>query len=192
MNAISIKSLADAQKVLQQLQNWQNQFNTTPLNYNGLRITNAGDAINPQDYVTLNQLQKQLTAPTSPNQHYAIVWDIQGVANNGDNSPPYAVLPGREGVPTYAWVASTVPPPSGDFTVNILYEGTQMTAGANILTTPLDLPQGSTSVIQSSQFILPTPTLGTWTKLWINVVNAGGASLVAVGLVVKRITSATT
>ena len=187
MRANSIKSIADAQKAIQQLQNWQSQFQTSPLNYNGLRITNAGNAVDPQDYVTLAQLTQQLGAPTSPDQHYAIVWDLQGTATTGDQTPPYVVFPGREGIPTYAWVASTTPPPNGDFQADIYFQGTQASMGTKLLTNPIDLPNGSSNVIQSSQFVSPAPTLGTFTKLWVKVVNGGGTSLVAVGLVVQRI-----
>lgn len=190
MRANAIKTLDDAKIAIQKLQNWQQQFQAVPLDYHGLRITNAGNSVDQQDYVTRNELLGLSGTGSAAKQHYTAVFDLQGVAMTGDLTPSFVVQTGREGIPISAWVTATTAPPSGDFIADIYYQGTQATSGTKILSASLDLPEGSTSVVVNNQFILPAPTLGTLTKIWVQVVNGGGASLVSVGLVIQRMTNA--
>jgi hypothetical protein len=190
MRANSIKNLDDVRIAIQKLQNWQQTFQNSPLDYHGLRITNAGNSVDGQDYVTRNELLGQQGTGATAKQHYTAIFDLQGVAMTGDLTPSFVVQTGREGIPISAWVTATIPPPSGDFIADIYYQGTQVSSGTKILSSSLDLPEGSTAVIVDNQFVLPAPTLGTLTKIWVQVVNGGGASLVSVGLVIQRLTNA--
>jgi hypothetical protein len=52
-----IESLSDVQIVLRGLLDFQSKIETSGLDLSGLRARNAGDALLPQDYVTLKQLQ---------------------------------------------------------------------------------------------------------------------------------------
>jgi len=57
-----ISSLADVQIVLNDLLNWKDRESSKARDQRGLQVKNAGDAKDPQDLVTLRQLEEKLAA----------------------------------------------------------------------------------------------------------------------------------
>ena len=180
MQARSIKTLQDAITVIKSLQDWQQSFPTQSFDMKGFRLTGAAASKDPSDYVTKGELTNQYSTSIIKPQHYTQVFDLSSVANTGDLSPSFVVQKDRTGDPVDCWVTATVGPPSGDFVVQL------MVNGSPLLVDPLTLPAASVAVIHSSKFVQPTPFLGQDTKVWVSVINGGGATLVSIGLVVNR------
>lgn len=176
----AIKSLPDAQKAINELLDFKDKLSSKSWDLHGLRITNAGAAQDDTDYVIKSQLGQLVGAQPPADQFYTQVFETTGAVSDGDKSPPFVVQSGREGFPYLVWIAATNPPTT-DASVNIQLNG------FNLLTVDLVLPAASGGPVTSALFVTPKPKLGTLSKLILNVIHGGGASLMSVGLVVKRL-----
>ncbi len=140
-----INSIADAQKAFNDLNDWISLHSTKDWNFNGLRIKNASDAVDQQDYVTLAQLQSPKNADAVDNDFYTIVFDKDGEVNDGDLSAEFVIGQGRQGQPTEVWVKCKAgfEPSGGDLIINVSWTRYNQIGGAtitNLLATDLHLP----------------------------------------------------
>jgi hypothetical protein len=178
------KNLPQVIVMLKEIGQWKDRISSKNQNLNGLKIQNAGNATEPQDYVTLSQLQTLVAPVSNPNQNYSIPFSSVGPVSNGQISAPFIVGTDRVGNPTAISVAvpSTSQAPTGvPLIVNLALNGT------NMLATNLTLPIGAEGPVFSSQFINPLPVLLTGTKIVPVIVQAGGASYVTIQLYIVRI-----
>jgi hypothetical protein len=179
----AIKNLNDVQIVLRDLLNQQQATNTKALDRKGLQIKNMGPGVEPNDAVTVSQLQSVVTPVVNPNQNFTIVFDNSGSPNNGDVFAPYVFGKSRVGYPTEVWIQAVAAPTSGVFEVELLFNG------SNILNTNIQLAIGNSGPVFSSNFVNPLPNFGYQGILKGSVVNAGSASNVSVGICVQRNTT---
>lgn len=196
----SVTDIPGVQKVLKQLLDWQTLLTTKNWDFHQLRITNAGDAVDDRDYVTLEQLKAAKTTldditkvinSNRDSQFYTIVFSANGVVLDGDVTPGFIVGTGREGIPTQVWVCCEGAP-TGDLTINVSITyispiDSSAAVALSILTLPLHLLSGTVIRTFSSTFIDPLPKFGNGAKINGMVVTGSGASDVSIGVVVKRI-----
>jgi|SRR5580693_4159212 hypothetical protein len=174
------KTIDDVNIILKQILNRNSSLDTKNRDNKGLKVTNAGDATDPGDYVTLRQL-KQVTQqiPTGPD-YFSIPFSSDGVVAVGDLVPPYNPGTGRTGKPYEVILSATVPAVSQDLKMNIQINGT------NILKNDIDLPIGQTNAVASSDFINNLPMVGRLSTIVPIVTQADGTSAaVTITLVVQ-------
>lgn len=174
------------QLILNQLNNASAKLNTKPLNRNGNRVVNVGDAQQPNDVVTLSQVQRLIQSgiqqmvprAVQTQNHYTMLWTNGGASLAGDLLEGYCVVSdNRVGIPLYAWIAAQgTALLTGPLIINIQLNGT------NILTSNLILPQGVKGPVQSSNFI-GNPIFGIGSTLVPIIIKAGGQVAISIGLV---------
>ncbi len=175
----AVKTIADVQKVLNELLDFKGKLESNSWDMHGLRITNAGNSKDQQDYVCKSELQQFVTAAVPKEQFYTQVFSVSSSPADGESSPPFVVQSGREGYPFIAWVAAINGPTSAICKVNIQYGGTK------ILSSDLQLAIGSQGPVSTSQFTNPKPKLATNSFLNAIVDISGGVSLLSIGLVIQ-------
>lgn len=181
-----VKTLDDARIVIKELAQWKDRISSKNQDFKGLKIQNAGDATEPQDYVTLKQLVNTINNNLNNNQHYSIPFSCPGNVTANQISPPFIVGQDRVGVPTAISVAVptiTQAPNIGDLIINIQLNG------SNMLSSDLHLPNGSAGPVFSSQFVSQVPKLSVGAILVPVIIQGGGASYVTIQLYVTRILS---
>lgn len=177
-----VKSLQDATIVIKELAQWKDRISSKNQNFNGLKIQNAGNATEPQDYVTLSQLTSAVNNVSTPNQNYSIPWSTNTV-NIGMVFPPYIVGQDRVGNPTSVSVAvptSTQAPTYAPLSFNIQLNG------VNMLINDLTLPENQEGPVSTSAFVTPLPKLTVGAKLVPTISSAGGASYLTIQLYIVR------
>lgn len=195
----TVRSLEDVQKILKDILDWKDRISTKDWDFHQLKITNAADGVSPRDYVTVEQLKdskvtnddiNKLIKSGQPDQNYTIVLSKDGVVVTGENSPPYIVGTGREGIPTQVWLAAEVAPTSANLTINVQVTYTNPGDNAqnsfNLLLTDLVLPVGQTLRVFTSTFITPLPAFGNGVKINKVITSGGNAAYVSIGIVVRR------
>lgn len=174
-----VKTIPDVQKVLNELLDWKSKLESKSWDFHGLRITNAGNSVDGQDYVCKSEIKQYIGAQISSGQAYTQVFSVSSSPADGEVSPPFVVQSGREGYPIVAWVAAINGPSSDVCKVNIQY------AGANLLASDLTLTAGSQGPVSTSTFNQPKPKLGTTSFLNAIVNKSSGVSLLSIGLVIQ-------
>ena len=177
----AIKSLADVQIVLKQLLDWQNTKDTQNWDMKGKRIINAGNGVDPTDYVTVQQLQKAQAPAATSNAYFSIPFSSQGVVSVGDLIPPYNPGQGRSGKPYQILLDAVVPPSSAPLTMNLQING------VSILVTPISLPVAATGAVVASNFITALPMVSFMSRIVPIVVTTDGTTAgVTMTLVVQK------
>jgi hypothetical protein len=155
--------------------------------FRGNRITNAGNSVGQQDYITRAELPG-LVAPLLSSKNnpstlvsYTILFTPPDGAADGSTSPAYVVGINRSGKPNQAWLTCNGAPISNPLACNILYQGNP------ILESNLIIPIGSTTAVTTSTFVTPTPTLAQLSQIQMSIVTDGQATGVSMGLVVQVI-----
>ena len=179
----AIKTLNDAQIVLRDLLNQQTKQNTKALDRNGLQIKNMGPATEPNDAVTLSQLNNVITTIPKVDQDFTAVFSSPPTISNGAVFPPYVFGKNRVGYPTEVWIRAEVVPSTGNLVVEVTYNG------ASILNSNIVLPMNTNGPTFVSNFVNPLPNFAYQGVLKGTVVNANGAGTVSVGVCVKRNTN---
>lgn len=175
----TINSLADVQIVLRDLLNWKSAQQTKNQDLHGLRITNAGDGVDPGDYATLRQVQSSSQSSQNVDQFYTIVWATNSLIT-GQLVPAWETGKGRDGLPHEVWLKCRTAPSGGDLEVQFTIDGT------NLLSSPITIPNGGTTKVFSSSFVSPVPKVGEHSEILPVIVNNAGAGVISFGLVVKR------
>lgn len=170
--------------IFKSLQDQLSALQTQDINFHGRRITNAGNAINQQDYVTLAQLASlPVVSPVSP-QHFTIVLNTSGSVSTGQTTPPFNIGTGRSGQPTEVWVSATNPFTTAA-TFQIIQTNVANPNGLQILKVPIQLPATQIGPIVVSNFIDPLPFFGIGDLITGLVVSADGTgSQVSIGVVI--------
>ena len=170
--------MADVQKALNGLLDWQAAMQSQNLNMNGRRIMNLGPGIQPTDAVIVSQLPS-IQAPIiqTPTIYYTIVFNPPDACPAGTISPPFQIGTGRGGNPTQAWVQATTAPAGSAVTVNFMYNG------VNLLPTDLTLGIGLTQA-QTQTFLAPPQMLAAGAQVQMVVTSANTASGLSGGVVV--------
>lgn len=179
-----IKTLDDATIVIKELAQWKDRLSSKNQNLKGLKIQGAGPGTEPDDYVTLSQLQQAVTPSAAQNQNFSIPFSANGTVTAGQLAAPFIVGTDRVGNPTSISVAvSSISqaPTTGPLIVNLAING------VNMLATDLSLPIGNEGPVSSSQFVTPMPKLSAGSKIVPVIIQAGGASYVTIQLYVVRI-----
>lgn len=176
-----VKDFKDVNIVLKELIDWKDKISTKDNDFHGLRIRNAGLAIDPNDYVCLSQL------PTIPDQtiqgddqHYSMVWQFDGVVTTGQAITSFTAGRNRDGTIYEAILSCEGAPSGGDLTVNF------QILGVNLLSADLKVPSGGNGPVTSMSVNQPIPKIGYLTKVTPKIINGAGASLVYMALVIKR------
>lgn len=188
-----VKSIPDVQRALNELFSLYDTLKGKNLDLNQRKVQNAAPATRNGEYVTFEQLPT-ITHPVTKHkdQFYTIVWDKEDVVANDEITTTFIVGNGREGSPHQAWVVSEGPPTTDDLSINIQYtyydviSGTEIPTTVDLLTIDLVLPMSTTKRVWSSTFKDPVPMLGNMAKLNGHIIISGGASVVSIGLVIKR------
>ena len=178
------KDLPQSIIMLKELGQWKDRIASKNQDFKGLKIQNAGDATEPQDYVTLKQVQQLVTPSINPAQNFSIPFSSVGPVTAGQVSAPFIVGTDRVGNPTAISVAvpSVSQAPTGvPLIVNLALNG------INMLATNLTLPIGQEGPVSSAQFISPMPVLLAGSKIVPVIIQAGGASYVTIQLYIVRI-----
>ena len=178
-----IKTLDDAKIIIKELAQWKDRIESKNQDLRGLKIQNAGDATEPQDYVTLRQLPKLVQTTVTPDQHYSIPFSAPGLVVTGQISPPFIVGIDRVGVPTEISVAV---PSVTQAPVNVPLIINLQLNGVNLLTTNLTLPVGQAGPVSAINFITPLPKLMKGMILVPVIVQGGNASFVTIQLYITR------
>lgn len=177
-----IKTLSDATIVIKELAQWKDRLSSKNQNFNGLKIQNAGPGTEPNDYVTLSQLQQAVTPSAASAQNFSIPFSSSGPVTAGQIAAPYIVGSGRVGNPTAISVAvpsTDQAPSSAPLIINLAMNG------VNMLSINLELAIGDEGPVSSSQFISPLPKLAIGNKLVPVIIQAGGAAYVTIQLFVS-------
>jgi len=185
---ISVKSLQQVQIVLRTHDTALNDLRSRNQDYTGRRITNAGDAVDPQDYVTLRQLPSIVTA-TSPNidQNLAIVFSFGSAMPTGSLiSSPYVPGEFRTGIPQWVRLVAAQAPSGGPLNCNISWRRTGSTTPVNILTSDISVPSGSVDPVKSIMFISPIPFFDVNDSILPTCESANGAGYVSLIVGIKR------
>jgi hypothetical protein len=190
----AVKNLSDVQIVLNGHDNFINNFKASSVDRSGLKFTGNGDGTQPQDYVTLKQLNNAIANVPNANastgtQHYTAVWTEDGVVTTGQQFPAFVAGYQRTGLPIGVKVIAVGQPSGGNLTVNI-YCGISVSGGINILANDLIFPPGQTVVASSSNFVNPVPYIGTDFIVYPVITNGAGASVVTIELILQRSTNA--
>lgn len=185
-----IKTLDDAQKVINDLYNWIELHRTKDWDFSKLRIKNASPAVDPNDYVIFSQLTQPVVSDNTDNDFYTVVFSKDGQVTDLENSPEFVIGNGREGQPTQIWVKCLqgFEPSGGDLIINVSWTrydlgGSPVTV--NLLASNLHLPNGTSSPVSSSAFAAPVPKFSQGSVLNKVIVSGNNASFVSVGVVVK-------
>ena len=185
----AINNLKDVQIVLNQHDNFINNFGSQSIDRHGLKFTNNGVGKDPLDLATVSQLPVIPAAVnTIAQQYYTIVWTQAGAINTGDIIPAFIAGYERTGIPI-AVKAVAISAPSSNCTLNI-YVGSDTVSGLNILSTDLVIPAGSKVVASSSNFILTLPYVGTNYIVYPVITSGGGAAVVTIEVILKRTNNA--
>lgn len=185
-----IKSFDDAQKVINDLYNRLELLRTKDWDFKGLKISNAGDGVKDQDYVTLRQIKQTPVDNKLPYLYRTIVFSKDGAVEDAEDSPAMIIGDGIEGQPTQIWVCCEPgsEPSGGDLIINVAwtyYDESGSPTTTNLLTENLHLPSGTSNRVFSSAFANPVPTIGRGAKLNKVIVSANNASYVSIGVVLK-------
>jgi hypothetical protein len=171
--------------ILKSLQDQITGLQTQDLDFHGRRITNAGNGVNPQDYVTVAQIPSIPASVVSAPGNFTIVFSTSGSVSTGQLVPPYNVGPGRTGNPLQVWISSNAPL-STQSTYQITITNTANPNGLAILTTPLILPANSPGPIQVSNFINPLPFFSLGSDIDLEIISADGSGgILSVGVVIQ-------
>lgn len=177
----AIKSLADVQIVLNKILNRNDQHDSSNVNRKGLRLINNGDAVDPQDYVTLKQLQSSQIPATPGNDYFSIPFSKDTVVAAGDLTIPYNPGIGRTGQPYQVILDALVPPVTSPLTMNFQING------LSILAHDISFPVGGTAAVTSSDFIQGLPMLSVGCRLVPLVTAADGQTAnVTITLLVQK------
>lgn len=141
--------MSDVQKALNELFDWKQSMQSANINLSGRRIINAGESVDPTDYVIRRELQSTPAGSiiTSP-VFYTIVFNPPDGASSGAISPPFRIGTGRSGNPTQCWIQVNKAP-TATLTCNFQYNG------VNLLASDLSLGVGIFSAV-SATFALPS------------------------------------
>jgi hypothetical protein len=185
-----IKSLDDAQKVINDLYNRLELLRTKDWDFKGLKIKNAGDGVDPTDYATLQQVQQPSVSAGVDNDYYTVVFSKDGTVSDGEESPEFVIGKGREGQPLEVWVKCRegFEPAGGDLVINVSwtrYDLSSSPVTVNLLSTDLHLPRDTSNPVFSSAFATPIPKLSRGSVINKVIVTGSNAGYVSVGLVVK-------
>lgn len=180
----AIKSLDDVQIVLRDLLDFKRRVETQNFNMHGNKVVNAAAGTDPNDYVVLSQLPKQVPAPAQKDHHYTIVLSKDGIPNDGENTPPFYVQVDRVGIPTVAWVA-VIGAPTSDATFQIKRIPADGSPAVNILAAPMPLLTGAFSNTVSN-FIIPVMQFARGDIVYGTVLVGGNSAQISMGVVVKR------
>lgn len=186
----AIKTLSDVQLVLNQHDNFINNFGSKDVDRKGLKIVNNGDGKNPQDYVTLVQMQTAINMATAPatsksKQHYTMVWTEDGTVITGQQIPGFIAGYERSGLPIGAKVLAINGPSTGNLTVNFM-AGVNLTSMVKLLVADIIFPPGQQSAVSSSNFVNPIPYIGTDFIVFPVITNGAGAGVVTLELLLER------
>src|SRR6266478_6122153 len=96
----AVKSLDDAQIVINELLNWKSKIETKDWDFHQLKITNAGPAVNNNDYVIKSQLPAVNESSGQSAQDYTIVFSNSTTVADGDVFAEYIFGKDRVGYPT--------------------------------------------------------------------------------------------
>ena len=174
-----VNNFKDVQSALNELFSFKDKFTTKDWDNSGLRITNAGAGVNPNDYATMAQLPTIPATATSPAINYTIVFESpSNVVVGASISPPYVVGNGRAGMPTQVWLWGTQLPTTGPLSINVNVNGNPL------LVNNLTLNVGDSAPAVSSIFNTPLKKLGLLDVVTPLVASAGGAGLISIGIVV--------
>lgn len=189
--AKQIKTLEDAQRTINDLYGQLENLRTKSQDLHGNRVTNAGDAQDPQDYVTLAQITAKNITPETEYRYRTIVLTKDGTVTTGEDSPGDIIGDGIDGTPHQVWVCCEpgFEPSGGDLIINVAWtryasDGTPTTT--NLLTSDLHLPSGTSNRVFSSSFASPVPKLAVGAKINKVIVAGHNAGYVSIGLVIKN------
>jgi len=174
-----IKTLDDAQRAINELQDWKDKLTTAPWDFHGLRITNASPSKDDNDYVIRAELIKPPPAANLEHDVYTAVFSRDAPVD-GEIIPSYVAGTDRDGKLVQVWLTAIGAPASAALVINPTLNG------VTLLTAPITLPISSTAVIVSNAFVSPFPVVGYQTKLGGIVITGGGATGVSMGIVVRR------
>ena len=117
----SVKSFTDVQAALRVLEDWQAAFPTKNLDMHGFRVINTGDAQQPKDLPTQQQLPKVVDVQQNRQTiYYTIVYNRTGVVKTGDKIPNFDIGWGREGSPVEVWLDAQGAPDGTDDTHSLI------------------------------------------------------------------------
>lgn len=175
------KNLSDVNIIVKSIQNQLDSLTSANQNKKGYKITNCGAATNPDDVVTLAQLQGIQQSTVFTNSYFSIPFSSTGVVNVGDLVAPYTPGTGRVGKPFEVIIAATVPPVSQDLKANVQINGTK------ILKNDITLPIGTTTAIIGSDFINGLPMVSRGCVIVPVITQSDGqTALVTITLVVQK------
>lgn len=171
--------------ILKEIQDQLSALKTQDLDFHGRRITNAGNAIGSQDYVTLAQLPTIVPAATQNPGNFTIVFSTSGSVSTGQGIPPFKVGPGRTGNPLQVWVSCNQTF-STDSTYQITITNPSFPSGLAILSTVVTLPAGSDGPVDVSNFVSPLPFFSLNSLIDLEIISADGTGgILSVGVVVQ-------
>jgi hypothetical protein len=171
--------------ILKSLQDQISGLQTQDIDFHGRRITNAGNAVNQQDYVTLAQLPSIVPATAASLPNFTIVFSTGGSVSTGQNIPPYNIGPGRTGNPLQVWVSCNSPFQT-ESTYQITITNTANPNGLAILESPLVLPAMAAGPVAVSNFISPLPFFSLTSDIDLEIISADGTGgVLSVGVVIQ-------
>ena len=173
-----ISSFSDANTVIKPVLDFLSLFKTKDYDHQGLRLKNNGDAVDPQDYVTLKQLSSSTSGTDLTNQYFTVVFAFPGVPAASTPTPNWVTGINREGLPIEIWARCNGAPRGGVFQCNVLLNGVAL------LTNYITI--NDTNVHHSSSFVNPVPQLGRYSTLVPQVPQVNSASDISIGVVIKR------
>lgn len=187
-----VRNIPDVQRALNELFDQYDKLKGKNLDLNGRKVQNASPATKNGEYVTFEQLPTFNQTPVRhKDQFFTVVWDKDGTVTDDEFTPTYIVGNGREGVPHQVWLVAEGAPDT-DLTINVQYtyydsmSGDENPTMVDLLKVDLKLPASTTKRVWSSTFFDPVPLLGNMGKLQGHIVLGGNASVVSIGLVIKR------
>jgi hypothetical protein len=173
-----VKSFDDVNIVIKPIQDFISLFTTKDADRRRLRLKNCGDAIDPQDYVTLKQLQQNAPGTPVTDTYFTVVFSFGGVPAGGSAAPNWVTGKQRDGIPVEIWGRCDTAPNTGPFVFNVLLNGTALLASNLSIT--------DTNQHHSSSFINPVPQLGLYSRMVPTLVSVNNAANISIGVVVKR------
>lgn len=184
----AIKSLQDVQIVLRDINNRLDTLFTKEINLSGRKIVNAGQGVNPTDYVTFNQLPAaQATPADAVDQNLAIVFNPSSpIIVSNMLMAPYVPGEFRTGLPQWVRLAALTPPQGGNLTMNIAWKRKGATNPTNILSTDIVLGAEMTGPVKSIMFIAPLPFFDKDDLIYPTCEMANGAGMVSLIVGIKR------
>ncbi len=181
-----VRNFRDVQLAFNELFEFKDKTANKAPDMAGRQIKNGAPSSSPTDFVIQSELTQVRNEPTDFKYEFAAIFSKEDPSDD-DFSPPYFVGRDRDGELSEVWLSAVNGPSGGDLSIQVYLDYEDgITDPFVILDEPLIIADGDTVSVWTSKFIDTYPKAPIRSKLYVHVITSGGASLISVGVIIKR------